>query len=219
MITILFKKVSNGIYVPHVDLLRALNRTFRRAGIEVAQSQGYNKHMLVNLTQPLPFGIGSEDDWVSVETINKISCDEMLNLFNEYCPDYLQAIYCKETTSYPNLSAKVNYCRYKVESSNALAKSDCIMKLKEGLILEYDRKGETIVKDVTSGIYSIEVNKDGIECILAFATNNVRIDLFCEHINKTCQLNIENEDITRTEQLIFDGVTMVSARQHMEGLI
>lgn len=218
MLTILFKKIGNGIYVPHVDLLRALNRTFRRAGLDIAFSQGFNKRMLVNLTQPLPLGIGSEDDWASVETATKVDCITMISAFNKYCPDYLQAIYCKETANYPNLSAKVNYCSYKIASKEAMAQKDCIMHLKNGLILEYQRKGETIVKDVTKSIYFLDVNEEGISCILAFGVNNIRIDLFCEYLNKKCNLDIHNEDITRIEQLIFDGNSLVSAREYMEGL-
>lgn len=175
--------------------------------------------MLVNLTQPLPFGIGSKEDWVSVETVNKISAEDMLKAFNDNCPDYLRAIYCKETASYPNLSAKVNCCSYKITSPEALSKKECILNLKNSLILEYDKKGEKIVKDSTDGILSLEVNEEGIDCILSFGVNNLRVDLFCDHLNKNCQLNIDNEDIVRTSQIIFDGTNFVSARKFMEGLL
>lgn len=219
MLTILFEKRDNGIYVSHVDLLRVLIRTFRRAGIDVAYSQGYNKHMLVNLTQPLPFGIASTDDWVSADTTNKISCEDMIKAFNDNCPSFLRAMYCKETEKYPNLSAKVNCCSYKIACKDALAKKDCILDLKNKLVLEYEKKGEKVTKDVTEGIYFLEVNEEGIDCILAFGINNLRVDLFCQHINKICNLNIDNEDIVRTGQLIFDGKTFLSAKEYMESII
>ena len=218
MLTIQFEKRGKGIYVPHVDILRALNRTFRRAGIEIAYSQGYNKHMLVNLTQPLPFGIASTDDWVSAETVGKISADDMIRAFNEYCPDYLHAVYCKETTAYPNLSAKVNCCRYEIACAEALAKKDSILSLKNSTVLEYEKKGEKIQKDVTDSIYCLEVTKEGINCILAFGAKNLRIDLFCQHINKNCNLDMDNEDIVRTNQFIFDGKIFLSAKEYMEEL-
>ena len=64
MITLSYRRFGNGIYISHTDVIRSLNRTIRRAGIDVNYSKGFNRHMSLKLTQPLPLGIASDDEWV-----------------------------------------------------------------------------------------------------------------------------------------------------------
>ena len=59
MITLRFEKQLAMRYVSHIDLLRHIERTMRRAGVPVAFSQGFNPHMQLNLGVPLPVGVGS----------------------------------------------------------------------------------------------------------------------------------------------------------------
>ena len=214
----MFEKLNNGIYVSHIDVLRALNRTFRRAGIEVAYSQGFNRHMLVNMSQPLPFGIASTQDWVSLDNSKRYDCADILERFNANCPAYLRAIYCKETAKNPSLSAKVNCCSYQIRCERAAEKKEEIEQLKNGFILEYEKKGEKIIKEITDRIFKIEVRDNIIECYLSFGEKNLRIDLFCEHMNKAFDLNIKNTDIVRDGQYIFEDGIFVNSLEYMEGM-
>lgn len=218
MLTIMYERLNNGIYVSHIDVLRALNRTFRRAGIEVAYSQGFNRHMLVNMTQPLPFGIASTQDWVSFENIKRYDCREVLEKFNANCPDYMRGVYCKETVKNPSLSAKINCCSYIISSTNAMKRKEEIENLKKGLVLEYEKKGEKLVKDVTDCIYDIKVKENTIECLLSFGVKNLRIDLLSEHLNKVFDLGIKFSDIVRNGQYIFEDGIFVNSKKYVEGL-
>lgn len=67
MITIGFKRTGDGVFVPHTDVLRVLNRTFRRAGICVEYSKGFNRHMSLKMTQPLPLGVADGDCYVTAD--------------------------------------------------------------------------------------------------------------------------------------------------------
>ena len=40
----LFTKEGAAIWISHLDLMRALMRSFRRAGIELKHSQGFTPH-------------------------------------------------------------------------------------------------------------------------------------------------------------------------------
>ncbi len=218
MLTIMFERLNNGIYVSHIDILRALNRTFRRAGIDVAYSRGFNRHMLVNMTQPLPFGIASTQDWVTIENNKVYDCKEVIEKFNVNCPSYLRAVYCKETIKNPSLSAKINCCGYKIITDKAIVKKEEIEGLKSGLVLEYEKKGEKIVKDVTDCIFDIKVTDKNIECFFAFGAKNLRIDLFFEHLNKVFDLGIKNADIIRDGQFIVENGVFINSRDYVEGL-
>jgi radical SAM-linked protein len=53
---ITFAKTSAMRYTGHLDLHRAWERTFRRAGLPLAYSEGFNPHPRLNLASALPLG-------------------------------------------------------------------------------------------------------------------------------------------------------------------
>lgn len=55
-IRITFAKTSAMRYTGHLDLHRAWERTFRRAGLPLAYSEGFNPHPRLNLASALPLG-------------------------------------------------------------------------------------------------------------------------------------------------------------------
>lgn len=65
---ITFSKTSAMRFTGHLDLHRAWERAFRRAGLPLAYSQGYNPHPRLNLAAALPLGFTSQaeiiDAWL-----------------------------------------------------------------------------------------------------------------------------------------------------------
>lgn len=55
-IRITFAKITAMRYTGHLDLRRAWERTFRRAGLPLAYSQGYTPRPQFNFAAPLPLG-------------------------------------------------------------------------------------------------------------------------------------------------------------------
>jgi radical SAM-linked protein len=57
---LLFTKEGAAIWSSHLDLMRALMRSFRRAGIELKHSQGFTPHPELSVVMPLSVGVSSE---------------------------------------------------------------------------------------------------------------------------------------------------------------
>jgi len=55
-----FKKKDRAKYISHLDLYRFMQRTFKRAGISVWYTQGFNPHLYIMF--PLPLSLGYESD-------------------------------------------------------------------------------------------------------------------------------------------------------------
>lgn len=55
-----FSKKNEMRYTSHLDLHRAWERTFRRAGLPIIYSQGYNPRPKINLASALPLGFTSD---------------------------------------------------------------------------------------------------------------------------------------------------------------
>ena len=68
---ITFAKTEAMRFTGHLDLHRAWERSFRRAGLPLAYSQGYNPRPRLNLASALPLGFTSRaeviDTWLEVE--------------------------------------------------------------------------------------------------------------------------------------------------------
>ena len=55
----LFEKTGNAIYISHLDLMRLFQRAFKRAGLPLTHTQGYNPRPSVSIALPLSVGVES----------------------------------------------------------------------------------------------------------------------------------------------------------------
>ena len=56
---LLFEKTGNAVWISHLDLMRLFQRAFKRAGLPLKHSQGYNPRPLVAIAMPLSVGVES----------------------------------------------------------------------------------------------------------------------------------------------------------------
>lgn len=218
MYTIKFRRFGNGVLISHTDVLRCLNRTMRRANIGMNFSKGFNKHMTLKLTQPLPLGIASDDEYVVCDLVDELSKEEFLQRVKDNLPPFLSAERVFYTEKNPSLSARVNASAYYVRTGKAFEKKDEIENIKNGYKVTVEKKGETAVKEVADMIYEVRAERDSINFTLAFGNPNLRIDVLFKQLNKDFDLDIGYLDVVRTEQLIYDGSTFLSAEKYMESV-
>jgi len=75
-----FSKTDKMRFTGHLDLILTWERTFRRAGLPLAYSEGFSPHPVLNMAAPLPLGFTSTgeigDFWLSdIVTIDKFRSD------------------------------------------------------------------------------------------------------------------------------------------------
>ena len=56
---LLFEKRGNAIWISHLDLMRVFQRAFKRAGLPLTHTQGYNPRASVSIALPLSVGVES----------------------------------------------------------------------------------------------------------------------------------------------------------------
>lgn len=62
-----FSRRDSLSFISHLDAHRAYYRLFRRAGLPLAFSQGFNPHPILSLASPLPLGFISRADYLDLE--------------------------------------------------------------------------------------------------------------------------------------------------------
>lgn len=56
---LLFEKTGNAIWISHLDLMRVFQRSFKRAGLPLTHTRGFNPRPSVSIALPLSVGIES----------------------------------------------------------------------------------------------------------------------------------------------------------------
>ncbi len=72
-IRVLFAKDEPACYISHLDLMKALQRSLRRAALPVRYSSGFNPHIVLSILVPLSTGYRSRYDLFDFE----LTSDEM----------------------------------------------------------------------------------------------------------------------------------------------
>ncbi len=64
-----FTKTGSVRFIGHLDLMRFFQKAIRRAGLDVAYSQGYSPHQLMSFAAPLGVGATTDGDYIDVEFV------------------------------------------------------------------------------------------------------------------------------------------------------
>ena len=89
---ITFAKTPAMRYTGHLDLHRAWERTFRRAGLPLAYSQGFNPHPRLNLASALPLGFTGEAEVIDAWLDEDLPLSEVQSALQPALPPGLQLV-------------------------------------------------------------------------------------------------------------------------------
>ena len=81
---LLFEKTGNAIWISHLDLMRLFQRAFKRAGLPLTHTQGYNPRPSVSIALPLSVGVESGCELLDFDLYgDKVANEEILTKLNE----------------------------------------------------------------------------------------------------------------------------------------
>ena len=81
---LLFEKRGNAIWISHLDLMRLFQRSFKRAGLPLTHTQGFNPRPSVSIALPLSVGVESHCELLDFDLDGeKVSCDDIKNRLNK----------------------------------------------------------------------------------------------------------------------------------------
>lgn len=113
---IIFKKTESMRYTGNLDVHKAWERTFRRAKLPLAYSQGFHPQPKIQLACPLPLGFLSENEILDFYTTEEVSIEDMSKLLKDKMPDGLVIIEIKLIIeNEPALSVQTVATRYRIE--------------------------------------------------------------------------------------------------------
>ena len=174
MIAFKYTKTDGAEYISHLDLLRHIDRTLRRAHIEVKYSQGFHKHPRIFMGNPLALGVRSVSEYCAGDTD---FCGDFAAAFNAHSPDGVKCLAAEYRETNPNFAETIEYCRYEAEG---IAEFEIEGILKRESIIINDLRGRTV--DTRPRIFSLERHGGKLMFTLGCGTKNLRPDLFCSYL-------------------------------------
>lgn len=61
-----FNKMGSMMYIGHLDLMRYFQKLFRRCGLDVSYSKGFNPHQIMSFASPLGLGLTSIGEYLDL---------------------------------------------------------------------------------------------------------------------------------------------------------
>lgn len=83
MLRLLFEKTGNAVWMSHLDLMRVFQRAFKRAGLPLTHTQGFNPRPSVSIALPLSVGVESVCELLDFDLDGAtVSCEEICDRLN-----------------------------------------------------------------------------------------------------------------------------------------
>lgn len=85
---LLFEKKGNAIWISHLDLMRLFQRAFKRAGLPLTHTRGFNPRPSVSIALPLSVGVESDCELLDFDLDGpQIPNEQILTKLNEKLVD------------------------------------------------------------------------------------------------------------------------------------
>lgn len=89
----LFCKTGNAVWMSHLDLMRLFQRAFKRAGLPLTHTQGFNPRPSVSIALPLSVGVQSQCELLDFDLYGEsVPCEEICRRLNETLVDGVRVL-------------------------------------------------------------------------------------------------------------------------------
>jgi len=147
MLRLLFEKKGDSVWISHLDLMRVFQRAFRRAGLQLKHSQGFNPRAIVSIALPLSVGMDSCCELLDFELDgDTVPVDQIAALINKKLPDGIVVLEAYEATrkikELTDLSAVIHLEYDQGVPAMAAGEIDGLFRRDQVIIKKHSRKGD-----------------------------------------------------------------------------
>lgn len=120
-----FSKKGYIKYTSHLDILRLFKRAFKKTGVDLDYSQGFNPHPKMGFAQPLSLGYSSNYEIIEFETKREILAEEIVERMKKAMPAGIEIMSCvKLDDNIKSLASMAEEAEYLIEFPVKMGKMD-----------------------------------------------------------------------------------------------
>lgn len=191
-VRIKYTKSGHLKFIGHLDVMRYFQKAVKRAGLDIAYSQGFSPHQLMSFAAPLALGVTSEGEYFDAEFNSLISSEEFVRRFNEQMVEGMRVndvvLLPDNAKNSMSIVAASDYVitlmpEIPQETKRQILEKAVVLLDKESVeILKKTKKSEK-VEDIRPGIQKISLTEDGIYMMLATGSEyNLKPELVMQAI-------------------------------------
>ena len=200
-------------FISHLDFLRTMTRTLRRAELPVKYSEGFNPHMVMTIGLPLSVGTTSVCDCLDVEFTQDMDTEEIKERINSCTP---RGIYVREVKKAEGLKPlfQIDSALYETYFTTDISIDVNEYIKKDEILIEKKSKRKVNEVNIKDFIRNIEISSsDGVNHKLMLHINagnfsNLKPELVIKSMENFFGCNATNIKIERKE-IYFDDMTKV----------
>lgn len=198
-----YRKIGALKFVSHLETLKMVERSFRRAKLPLSFSQGFNPHPKMSFAAPLSVGIASDGEYMDVELDEKIDIDEFIKNHRQYFPKNFIIVKGKYVEGKKKLMSLVSMASYAVtfETESPYTKEEVENEIKKFMALEditlekINKRKKKVVRNIRPSVKDIKVLQyvDKIMLKLDLSTGsveNLNPKTAVEKINEHTDINV-----------------------------
>lgn len=177
-------------YLSHLELMKVFRQSFRRSGLPISFSEGFNPHMKLSFAIAKGVGLESEGELLEIETDISIDIVDFMDRINKVIPEGLKVKSLKEKTiSTKSLSSMLRKAEYLLEYGDKFSSEEYRRiinnKLNQSeILMEVKTKKSIGVKDIKEYIYDWKFIEDGVIIqVYAGSEKNLRIDNLLKYLD------------------------------------
>lgn len=188
------KYAKTGVlrFIGHLDVMRYFQKAIRRAGLDIAYSQGFNPHQQITFAAPLGLGVTSEGEYFDAEMHSVTTSADMVERLNQTMVPGMEVksvVALKEGAK--TAMAVVAGSDYLIsirdgylDGINLFSKAQAFYEQTEIPVIKVSKTKETEL-DIKPFIYALEVRGDQLYLLLSTgSTDNVKPELVLEAMCK-----------------------------------
>lgn len=153
-------------FISHLDQQRLFQRAFRRAGLNIAHSNGFNPHPKLSFALAMSVGLMSDSEYGDVVLTRDIDLMEFTKRLNAALPEGLKVVEARRIPQgKTSLSASLTDSRYRIDVAledgmDEASLSDILntyKSLDEVILEKRNKKGKLVPKNIRPFIQDIRV--------------------------------------------------------------
>ena len=168
---ILFEKKGNAVWISHLDLMRLFQRAFKRSGLPLTHTQGFNPRPSVSIALPLSVGVESNCELLDFELDgDKVANRIVRGKLNDYLVPGIRVI-----KVYDNMQ-KIKHLAYldtvvtleydQGVPENAVNRISALFAQEEVLVEKKAKSGDILDQNIVPMIKSMEVLQEDDHTVL-----------------------------------------------------
>ncbi|MEI7884278.1 MAG: TIGR03936 family radical SAM-associated protein [Clostridia bacterium] len=164
---LVFAKNEEAKFVSHLELMKCVQQTIRRAKLPIIFSEGFNPHQKISFASALAVGMTCEREYMDVEFKNKLETTEIVKDLNSVSPTGIYYLQAKELIEKkPALMSIVSAATYKIKTNKGLKDfserniEDYLSQ--QNIIYSVEKNKKIKIKELRPGILDMKVKQTSI---------------------------------------------------------